>query len=851
MSPSAAEASDPTQIIASNKYLERNIKRHEAEFEARLQHDKEQEHHEAQLTTATSEANENPVIPDPSSLNNNEDPPISSGVESWLDSSQTSGTHKRRATTIDSNSSSEEDGPVNTPAPPPENTDKTKKGKNSKRARRNTVESDDADEDGMLKDVDVQAIAAPQPTRDELRCDVDNFFHAPYLKTGFNGKEKGHRDCKLCRPKATLVNEITTLRRHLEARHVGVYRKWAEENDFESRLPGDILKCKDALKAECERQQCIDGHLKKLSPKDRIIAYSEQVFREAAIEWLIATDQPISALEHPKFKAMIDMAARATDGVKIPTHKAARKEIIRMFNAQMAGLRRRLNSDNVRGEVSLTCNAWQAGNVDAYFAVTAHWIDESEPGRIEKKTGKVFNYKNRRINRSCLAHVINLAMQALIATYSKTPHFDPEKPEAHLNVSSGAYRDEVRLIRAIAVKERSSSKRKEIFRRIQVKAGAKKVTQLLIDMRVRWSSTYLMLHRAESNKEHVDTFVYEIGREEKDLTKCRKIDDLKLSMQEWVQVKLFLDLLGHADNVQQSFSSDQVPSLHLAIPTLEALHKAWSSRAERNKYRAFSLALHVAVAKIETYYNKTEDSDAYVVSMYLVPDMKSSHFEKYWSEELQVKAKEHMETIFEHRYEQLHASTSATAPVKKTLSRTTSLLRELSDDEDNNTAEHSSSATPSLSNPQKPWLAEFRRYLETAEHVLEGMSIIQWWGYNAHRYPVWASLARDYLAIMASSVSSERAFSQGGITISDRRNRLKGDVVEALQTLKCALRQDLLFRSPAPSSSFEQNVEETDDMVDSLEDTAEEGAGGWDIILDDDDDDLYTDTEDDEGHMSS
>jgi hypothetical protein len=30
---------------------------------------------------------------------------------------------------------------------------------------------------------------------------------------------------------------------------------------------------------------------------------------------------------------------------------------------------------------------------------------------------------------------------------------------------------------------------------------------------------------------------------------------------------------------------------------------------------------------------------------------------------------------------------------------------------------------------------------------------------NAHRYPVWASLARDYLAIMSSSVFSEWAFS--------------------------------------------------------------------------------------------
>ncbi|KIJ37981.1 hypothetical protein M422DRAFT_177165, partial [Sphaerobolus stellatus SS14] len=44
---------------------------------------------------------------------------------------------------------------------------------------------------------------------------------------------------------------------------------------------------------------------------------------------------------------------------------------------------------------------------------------------------------------------------------------------------------------------------------------------------------------------------------------------------------------------------------------------------------------------------------------------------------------------------------------------------------------------------------------------------------NAHLYPVWALLTLDYLPIMASSVSSERAFSAAGITITKRRNRLK------------------------------------------------------------------------------
>ena len=47
---------------------------------------------------------------------------------------------------------------------------------------------------------------------------------------------------------------------------------------------------------------------------------------------------------------------------------------------------------------------------------------------------------------------------------------------------------------------------------------------------------------------------------------------------------------------------------------------------------------------------------------------------------------------------------------------------------------------------------------------------------------------------MASSVSSKRAFSSAGITISKRRNRLDSDIVEALQCLKALLGQDIALK---------------------------------------------------------
>ncbi len=98
---------------------------------------------------------------------------------------------------------------------------------------------------------------------------------------------------------------------------------------------------------------------------------------------------------------------------------------------------------------------------------------------------------------------------------------------------------------------------------------------------------------------------------------------------------------------------------------------------------------------------------------------------------------------------------------------------------------------------------------------------------------------------MASSVSSERAFSSAGITISKLRNRLKGDIVEALQFLKCLVRKDLVFRERAPSLVLENELEVVDDDGNDVwEDVVASNPASWDGLVTDvdaseDEEDFY------------
>ncbi|TFY73438.1 hypothetical protein EWM64_g10574 [Hericium alpestre] len=287
-----------------------------------------------------------------------------------------------------------------------------------------------------------------------------------------------------------------------------------------------------------------------------------------------------------------------------------------------------------------------------------------------------------------------------------------------------------------------------------------------------------MLVRALKLRMSVDEFIRELAWGEKNAAARDKLDRLRLEDDDWNHVTLFTSLLAHADNAQQAFSSDQYPSLALAIPALESLHRAWSKCLNNPKYAPFHPALAAALDTIKSYYELTADSDAYLISMVLDPCRKMQYFKRNWTHELQ---------------------TSALADIKAL-----DVIR--------------------LDSTSAPWEREFEKYLNAEDDMPLEMSLVTWWGMNVLCYPVWVSLAQDYLTVMASSVFSKHAFSSAGITITKRHNRLKADVVEALQGLKCALRTCLLICELGLSSIYEEQLEIEEALEEELVESAAEIA---------------------------
>ena len=82
----------------------------------------------------------------------------------------------------------------------------------------------------------------------------------------------------------------------------------------------------------------------------------------------------------------------------------------------------------------------------------------------------------------------------------------------------------------------------------------------------------------------------------------------------------------------------------------------------------------------------------------------------------------------------------------------------------------------------EPSKSELLIYLDEANESLDnkGFKLLEWWNLNAHRFPVVSKMAKNFLTIPASSVSSESTFSAGGTVLDDYRSSLRPAMVQYL-----------------------------------------------------------------------
>ncbi|CAG8847892.1 23123_t:CDS:1, partial [Racocetra persica] len=84
--------------------------------------------------------------------------------------------------------------------------------------------------------------------------------------------------------------------------------------------------------------------------------------------------------------------------------------------------------------------------------------------------------------------------------------------------------------------------------------------------------------------------------------------------------------------------------------------------------------------------------------------------------------------------------------------------------------------------------AELKKYLLLP--LEDNSDPLVWWQAQKE-YPILCLIARDYLAIQATSVASEQVFSIAGLTISTTRARLEDESAKAILCLKSWLQKGI------------------------------------------------------------
>lgn len=478
---------------------------------------------------------------------------------------------------------------------------------------------------------------------------------------------------------------------------------------------------------------------------------------------IIDASLALSFVENSFFSKFV---AKLNPRYKIPSRRVLTSRIKSEYHMELDSMKPYLQ-ESICGKVSLTTDAWSSRIFRSYMAITTHWIDvdwnlkstllnfvrfpaphdgisvknilvdELECWGLSQKLMAVTTDNGSEmllgtellqkklgtseIHVRCMAHVVNLAVK----------------------VSFEMIKKDVCKVRKLIVAIRKSVNRRERFDELKASMGYSDVLLPGIDVENRWSSTYYMLLRALKARPILAALVHE---------------DLKLSVHsisdtEWTLVQSLCDLLKTFAKVTDNQSGKHYVTLSTSQRVFEMLLKTVHDFTEM-QFGTLNTTGNSMRAKLKEYENLIS-TDLTKIANILDPRFSNTDAES------ETFLRDYM---LLNNY-QVGIATGQTQESNNFLSDIFG--------SDSNTG-------PSQSNTDEIGL--FFNATRVREH--SEIDPLGWWKINEKRFPNVAILARDVLAIQASSVSSESTFSTSGNLVSDARSRLSDEVITAVMCLR-------------------------------------------------------------------
>jgi hypothetical protein len=207
----------------------------------------------------------------------------------------------------------------------------------------------------------------------------------------------------------------------------------------------------------------------------------------------------------------------------------------------------------------------------------------------------------------------------------------------------------------------------------------------------------------------------------------------------------------------------------------------------------FLAGIREAVAKTLKYTNLIKQSPIYYAAIILNPNLRLLWFEDHWAKydgrKWYNRAAKGMQRFFDDYVDKLSPPSSQPSQVDIIESEPEDI------DRTNYYAKFSKLSTNVVRKKRKLASKEddYTRYIKywDAAAWQEVDDIIEWWNQHRNEYPILSRMAFDVLSVPGMSAEVERIFSQAGRLITDARNGLSDNAIEACQVQHHGLKSGL------------------------------------------------------------
>ncbi|XP_051228633.1 zinc finger BED domain-containing protein RICESLEEPER 2-like [Lolium perenne] len=541
----------------------------------------------------------------------------------------------------------------------------------------------------------------------------------------------------------------------------------------------------------CEIKCSMDGLVQQMKNSDEIDPdwkFDQENARIELLNLVVLHGLPFSFVEYAgfrKFCAVVNPWFKPISRVTLQNDCIAAYHQYRSYNENFF--------KNCNHRVSLTGDMWTSNQKLGYFCITCHWIDSKwkvkhriirfclvetphdawnmfdvvltsiRDWNIENKICS-FTLDNAEVNTKMISHLRkNLVDRNLIHHEGKLLHIRCAAHVLNLIVQDGLKTMDsvVDNVRNSVKYIRSSQYRIEQFDKFVLQAGINCKHQPSLDVSTRWNSTFLMLDSTLPFRKVFET----LQKQEPSYTFCP-------SDKEWEMVLDICQLLKvfcHATNV---ISGSDYPTSNLYFLEIWSV-KVVLDEQEKSSNATIRIMVKEMKKKFHKYFMESYLTNC--IPVVLDPRFKMELVELRLKKYFGVSADKHIQEVKEAI---MALFLAYGAEIEENINIQ---LQEQNGEEAGLADDALSDFDAHVKLKKAKSHNELHRYLEEDFHPrTPDFDILKWWAVNAPRYPILGSIARDVLAVPASTVASESAFSTCGRVITDHRTSLGADSVEAL-----------------------------------------------------------------------